>query len=454
MITTKAQAEKLLADYIPRGHEFKFPGEIGLERTKALLKHLGDPQNKIRVIHLAGTSGKGSTAVFIHEVLKGLGFRVGLSVSPVLIDNFERFQINGQWISENKFVEYFNAVFASVKQIENEHGRPTHFEILAALTYYIFYKEQVDFAVVETGLGGLLDGTNVVTNPSKVAVITQIGLDHTAILGNTLEEIAFQKAGIIHPGNLVVTARQSSSVISVIEKQVDRVGATLSILEPGSVRVQTVVPYPKFDFEFEGSTIPNIELSMLGTFQIQNAALAIATICGLAKREALELDLDKIRASLKRAFFAGRMQVVKSGDKQVIFDGAHNPQKMQELVKNLELYYPDKKHVFVIAQKQGKDYPEILRMITPLAQKIFVTHFNPQTEKQGFVVKSEEVQNIAKIFEEISYKNYEVVEDSLQAYEAALKENSERVVVTGSLYLLSELYPQLKDLVMYNPSRS
>lgn len=454
MITTKAQVYELLAEYIPRGQEFKFPGEVGLERTKALLKHLDDPQNNIKVIHIAGTSGKGSTAVFIHEVLKGLGFRVGLSVSPVLIDNFERFQINGEWISESKFVEYFATVFEAVKKIENEHSRPTHFEFLAALTYYIFYKEQLDFAVVETGLGGLLDGTNVVTNPDKIAVITQIGLDHTAILGNTLEEIAFQKAGIIHPGNMVVTARQDSSVISVIEKQVDRVGATLNILEPGSVHVESVVPYPKFDFEFEGYKFPNIELSMLGSFQIQNASLALATISILAKRDNFELVQEKVSASLKGAFFAGRMQVVRSGDKEVIFDGAHNPQKMQELVKNLELYYPGKKHVFVIAQKQGKDYPEILRVIIPIAKKIFVTHFSPQTEKQGFVVKSEEVENIAKIFEEIGYQNYQVVESSLDAFQQALKENSGRVVVTGSLYLLSELYPQLKDLVMYKPSRS
>ncbi len=454
MITTKNQAYEVLSSYIPRGHEFKFPGEIGFIRTKELTRELGDPQNKIKVIHLAGTSGKGSTAIFIHEALRGLGLRVGLSVSPVLYDNFERFQINGEWITESKFVHYFNQVFKAVKKIESKHGKPTHFEILAVLAYLIFAEEKVEYAVVETGLGGLLDGTNIVTNPDKIVVITQIGLDHTAILGNTLEEIAYQKAGIIHSGNLVVTARQDASVISTIENQVKRVGATLSILEPESVRAQAVVPRPRFDFEFEGYCVQDIELSMLGTFQIQNAALALATICVLAKRDNIELDQDKVRASLKSAFFAGRMQVVKVSDKEVIFDGAHNPQKMQEFVKNLELYYPGKKHVFVIAQKQGKDYPEILRMITPIAKKIIVTHFNPQTEKQGFVVKSEEVQNIAKIFEEIGYENYQVIEDSLQAYGQALVEVGECVVVTGSLYLLSELYPQIKDLVMYRPSLS
>lgn len=447
MITTKQQATAYLDKYIPKDRDFKFPGELGMERTAYLLKLLGDPQNKLRVIHIAGTSGKGSTSYLISIIMRSLGFKVGLCVSPILVDTRERFQINNQLIAEQ---EYFagldKIIFAVATLSQTKFGPPTYYEILVALTYYIFQKEQVDYAVIETGLGGLLDGTNVATRQDKLAVITQIGLDHTAILGKTLEKIAFQKAGIIHRGNTVLTIKQNPKVLRVIEKQAQAMQSKCYVIGPKNIRRSSLLPAPQFDFAFMDRLLKNITLQMRGSFQIQNCSLALATAVLLSQRDGFAIDESKVRLALAEAVFPGRMQQIMINGQTIIIDGAHNPQKMRMLAKNLKNYFPEQKFSFMIALKRGKDYKEILRLVVPLASRIIVTSFKDQTKNQGTNAASEDAIILAGIFGSLNFTKYVLAPSSRSALDLLLKENDTIPVITGSLYLLSEVYPILLKL--------
>jgi dihydrofolate synthase/folylpolyglutamate synthase len=379
--------------------------------------------------------------------LKSLGFKVGLSVSPVLLDVRERIQINNHNISEIDFCKYLNEIIPSIKQVSITHfGSPSYFEILSVLTYHAMYKLGVDYAVIETGLGGLLDGTNVVSSPSKVAVITQIGLDHTAILGKTLSKIAYQKAGIIKKRNTVITIAQTQRVIEVIKKESLKKGASLSIISKKNLSHVTLSPTPKFNFSYLGARITDIRLNMLGSFQVQNCSLALSAVTLLSQRDKFDLDDQLISKALKQAIFPGRMQQMLVQNQKLILDGAHNPQKMRMLTKNLSSYYPGQKFTFLLALKHGKDYIDILKQIVPVASKIYLTSFHDQTKSQGTTARSENTRTLAQIFRSLKYRDFVVYEDSHLALQDFLHDQKSIGVITGSLYLLSDLYPILKKL--------
>ena len=241
MIATFDQAQDYLFAHIPKSTGRKFPGEAGLERMRTLAEVLGNPQEKYQVIHIAGTSGKGSTAAMISTMLTSHGFKIGLQVSPHLLDIRERVQINNELLSKEKFVTYLNEIAPHVEKVSRgDCGQVTYFEILVALAYYAFWKEEVVYAVMETGMGGLYDGTNIIQNPEKLAVITRIGHDHTSILGKTLPEITQQKAGIIHQGNMVITVDQPESMLNVIKKAVEKQHSLLKIIRKKDFSVISV----------------------------------------------------------------------------------------------------------------------------------------------------------------------------------------------------------------------
>ena len=212
-ITTYKQAINYLHSHIPGDAKQVFSGDKGLDRVRHLLKLLGNPQEKIKIIHIAGTSGKGSTAYILSNLIRSQNFKVGLTVSPHLLDIRERIQINNTLIDKKIFTKNLNDIAEKVKEIDTKkYGQLTYFELLTVLAFYTFYKEEVDYAVVETGLGGLLDATNVVTSENKICVITKIGFDHTHILGKRLTDIALQKAGIIQKNNTVVVTWQRKEI--------------------------------------------------------------------------------------------------------------------------------------------------------------------------------------------------------------------------------------------------
>jgi len=441
------QAQEFLYSYIPKTVSYTYSADWGLSRTKYLLELVGNPQNKVRVIHIAGTSGKGSTAYLTSLLLKSLGQKTGLALSPHLIDIRERFQINSQLISRQKFVSYLSQIISAIKRCEeSQFGKPTYFELVTILAFYIFYQEKVDFAVIETGLGGLYDATNSIDNPEKTAVITKIGLDHTSILGKTITEIAFQKAGIIHKKNRVFSIEQERDAKKIIEKVCEQKNSTLSWIEKdtnfSNIKVSSQKTTFSLAFNLEGCIVnlENLELGMLGEYQAQNASLSLVVIYYLSQKYNFEFNEQKVRNALRKAKFLGRFEVIHKSGKLIIVDGAHNPQKMASFLDSVAKIFPGRKFNFLVAFKNDKDYTKILELIKPFARKIFITTFF--IDNMDLIRFSQDPQELVKSLRKLGVREFEVISNNQLALEKSLREDNGLIVV-GSLYLLADIYPSL-----------
>ena len=431
--TSFPQAEKFL---IARRARY-FPGPLGLKRAQLFLKLLGNPQEKIKVIHIAGTSGKGSTAYLTSKILADLGFKTGLTLSPHLQDIRERLQINNRLISRQKFVHNLNQLFPSVKKMEKSPwGLPTYFEILTALAFYTFNKEKVDYAVIETGFGGRYDATNVIKNPQKIAVFTRIGLDHTHILGKTLTGIARQKAAIIQANNTVVALKQSNSINLTLEKAAHAKNAPLHFIQAGKhfKNIKATQEKTVFDFSFRSLKLTRIELGLLGAHQAENTSLALAALSLLSDRDGFPINRPLLRKTLKGAKFPGRLEIIKSPQRPIIIDGAHNPQKITALIKSLRQLFPRQKFIFLIALKKTKDIALCLSPLLPWAEKIFITDFPGPAHKPILIQKTLRRMNFPST--QIVHRLQEVINQN----------NRKPLVITGSLYLLSYYWPKIKEL--------
>lgn len=443
-IKSIAEAENYLYQFFPRSFSEKFQGDWGLARVKYFLGLLGSPQNNLKVIHIAGTSGKGSTSLLLSHLLQAHGFKVGLHLSPPLLDIRERFEINNKFISEETFCNYFNLLIPFIDRMDEvPYGKPTFFEILISLAYYIFEKEQVDYSVVETAMGGMLDATNAATARDKFAVITKIGFDHTQILGNTLSEIAYQKAMIMMPGNIALSTWQKKDAEAVIRDVAEKQGARIKFLDKKTFKDIRLFPDKTlFNFQFGVQQFNNLELSLAGSFQAENASVALVALIILSKRDKFDILAKNIRSALQNVQFPGRMEVLSIHDKTVIIDGAHNPQKMDAFMKSLTTIFPNKKFHVLLAFKKEKDYSEMLTKIIPYASNITITTFS---KKGDLLISSENAQKIATILEGFNFKNYEIVSDSTHALKRVVLSDEKFIVITGSLYLLSEIYPALQS---------
>lgn len=320
-----------------------------------ILKILGNPQNQIPAIHIAGTSGKGSTAYYATSLLNRAGYTTGTLVSPHIASVAERSLINGQPLHEQEYLHYFQA-FANLYVVHNLHL--SYFEFLTIFSFWLFKKIDVNYIIIEVGIGGRLDTTNVISRSPTVRVITDIGLDHTELLGNTLTEITQEKAGIIHQNDLVVMNRQTPDVEVVVQQQTDAQHAQLSITSP-------------INSEF---------LKILPDFQQRNWTLAYRAV---EKRLALDkkppLPKEVLEKSVHIAI-PGRLEKRNVDGVNIIFDVAHNPQKIRALIDSLRKLYPDKKPIFVVAFGQNKhsSLAESLAIIDNLAQ---LTYAAPITAK-------------------------------------------------------------------------
>ncbi len=432
MAASKSRKWDELLDYlnsfIPDKTSLKFSGIKGIYRTKYLLQLLGNPQEKLRVVHVAGTSGKGSTCYLINILLKAHGFKVGFQISSHLVDIRERFQINNELIAQEKFIQSFRDIIPAIEKTkETKWGKLTYFEILVAFTYYYFRQEKVDFCIMETGLGGLYDGTNVIDNPDKLAVITRIGLDHQWILGNSLAIIASQKAGIIKKGNDVITIKQKKTVMEVFEQACKKQGVKLHVVQINH----------------------NLRLNLRGEYQKENASLALAATYLLSKKYHFPYNKTAVDQALSSAWFPGRFEVRKTKYREVIIDGAHNPQKMKAFISSLVKVYPDQKFDFLISFSRSKDQIPTLRgmlkYIVPVSEKIYVTGF--VLTGQDLLHQSVDTGKIVKIIEQLGFKNYKIVANNAKLFDL-LQESQKPLVVTGSLYFIGSIYEELKHVIM------
>ncbi len=408
------EVETILSKYIPKVNKYTGDG-YSLERMWPLLKAVGNPQEQLNAIHIAGTSGKTSTAYYISALLKSTGAKVGLTVSPHVDSIKERVQINNKFLSDEQFYNEFVVFMNLVKKAETT---PSYFELLIVFIYWEFVRQKVDYAVIETGLGGLLDGTNVITKKNKVCVITDIGFDHIGVLGNTLKEIARQKAGVIQSENVVFIYNQSKQVMEQVNARVLQKNAILNSLNYDELL-------------FNNSS----KIETLPAFQKRNWLLSNSVFEYLLKRDNLGIAS---RMSPSEVVIPGRMEVVSLPDGSIlIMDGAHNEQKMETFINSFKELYPNKKAFVMMALKRDKDYPKILKLVSQIADKFVFTTFNTYQDTPAISIAPKELS------EELLRYNIKSTEsvDNHKALNQLLGSSNDIKLVIGSFYLLGQVRP-------------
>ena len=346
-----------------------FGSKPGLARTEALLEGLGRPQDGLKFVHIAGTNGKGSCAAMLASVLKAAGYRTGLYTSPYLFRFNERMQVNGRPIDDAPLAALVTKLRPLAEAMEDH---PTEFEIITAAALRWFADERCDIVVLEVGLGGRLDATNVIAAP-EAAVLMNIGLDHTQVLGDTLEQIAAEKAGILKPGCAAVAYQQQESVLEVFRQRAREVGATLTVADFSQLR-------PEFDslegqsFSYRG--VP-YALSLLGGHQLRNAAVVLETV-EVLRRRGWRLDQTDVEHGLYATSWPARFELV-SEEPPFVVDGGHNPQCAETVRDNLLHYFPDSRRVLLVGVLADKDWPALFEILDEAADEwVCVT---PESER-------------------------------------------------------------------------
>lgn len=352
-------------DYI---HRVQWRGQKpGLSRTRTLLAALGNPQAQLRFVHIAGTNGKGSTAACTASILRAAGYRVGLYTSPYLNRFNERIQVDGEPISDGDLEREVDALRPFADAMEDA---PTEFELITALGFQYFLHRRCDIVVLEVGLGGELDSTNVIAAP-ECAVITALGLDHMRELGPTLADIAKAKAGIIKTGTTVVSYGGAPEADAVISAKCAGAGCPLIPVPFDRLTVRSLgLDGTVFDFDgLEGLSLP-----LLGSYQPGNAAVAITAARVLAGK-GWRITEDAIRSGIAAVSWPGRFELL-SRDPLLILDGSHNPHGMRATAESLRAVFPGKKLVFLLSVMADKDYDGMLALLAPLAERFFTVRAN------------------------------------------------------------------------------
>lgn len=338
----------------------------GLTNMRNLMEELGNIQEKLAVIHVAGTNGKGSVCAMLEQILRMSGCRVGRYSSPAVFCEEERYQINGVYINKEAYRALLSEIAEACGRLTGRGlPHPTLFEIETALAFLWFYREDCQVVILETGMGGALDATNIIKKP-LLSVITSISMDHMAFLGSTLSEIAAQKAGIIKEGCPVVTARQEPEVYEVLRAVCREKHADLVLAETGAVQnLRYKDGYLVFDWE----EFPNLKLSLLGAYQPENAVCAIQAIHRL-NGSGFAIGDDTIRAALRNTVWPGRFEVIGRSP-LVVIDGAHNEDAAKKLLETLKLGFTNRKIIYIIGVFKDKEHEKMLSVMLPLAEKVY-----------------------------------------------------------------------------------
>ncbi|HET6894653.1 MAG TPA: Mur ligase family protein [Candidatus Baltobacteraceae bacterium] len=417
-----------------------------LDRMRMFLHELGDPQERYPTLHVGGTSGKGSTSTMLASVLTAAGKRTGLHTKPHLRSMTERARIDGIPVSEERFASILEDMLPAIDRVARDHARPSYYETLLALAFSYFAQERVDVAVIEVGVGGKLDGTNVLRRP-RVSVITNVGLDHTDILGDTLEEIAADKAGIARAGVPLVSAVDHSGARAVIEAHCRETGAPfIPVLDVTAIEPRASAPFMQ---EFALTTpvqTYDIALPVLGTFQRRNAATAVLAL------EQLDRDLRPTAAEIERGLarfnLAGRMEYFPAHP-AVVFDVAHNPDKALHLVRSLNDAFAGRRFTCIIAVGESKDAHEIMHAFTELPATYIFTSFDTQGRT---ATKPQRLMTIA----ETLGMSGRAIADPVEALGIARRNAAadDIVVVTGSTFVVAQLREWwMENVVATEPAR-
>jgi dihydrofolate synthase/folylpolyglutamate synthase len=430
----------------------------GLDNITELLRRLGNPQETLRCLHIAGTNGKGSVFAFVQTTLTQCGYKVGRYVSPTLFEYLERFQlsVDGElcYMPEERFTEILNKAASAVSDMEADGLKsPTAFEIETAVAYLYFAEEKVDFALIECGMGGRLDATNVLSHP-YLSVITSISPDHMQFLGDTLEKIAYEKSGIIKENGVCISAPQESCVETVLRDVCSEKNAEFIIVDDAEIKCKKMdADGTSFTYKSEG-----YNLSMIGEYQLVNAALAVEVLEYIKSREEGTADsygilnceegapcalTEKIiKSGLAATVWPGRF-TIKSRKPLVIVDGAHNEAAWRMLAETLEKYFTDRKFVFITGVLKDKEYEKMADILAPLMKyAIAITPDNPRGLKKEILQKLLADRGVG----------CETADDSESAYQKAygwIQTNGDEdtgIVVCGSLSFLSGYLEPMGDI--------
>lgn len=403
---------------------------LGLDSMRELCSRLGNPQDELRFVHIAGTNGKGSVLAYVSTILKEAGYRVGRYLSPTITDYRERFQIDGRFITQSGLCKYLEQVKEAAEAMAAEgKPHPTPFEVETAVAFLYFLDKKCDIVVLETGLGGALDATNVVKT-TVVAVFASISMDHMAILGDTLEKIALVKAGIMKDRCYVVTARQDPAVAKILKQAALLRKCKLYTADAERAK-QVYYGVTKQRFTYAG--YKNLEISMLGKFQIENAVVAVETIQVLAKA-GFPVKEEALRRGLLLTSWPGRFSVI--GKKPLfIADGAHNEDASRRLAESLQFYFAEKKMIFILGMLKDKEYEKVINNTCNMAEHI-ITVTPPIRERA--MSAYELAQAVRECNGNVTVAD-SVPEAVEIAYLLASREKDAVIVAFGSLSYLGEL---------------
>lgn len=400
---------------------------FGLETMNALLEQLDNPQDRLKFIHIAGTNGKGSVLAYLSTILKEAGYRVGRYISPTLFSYRERIQVNGEYISREDFARLMTRVAAAIEEMKRQ-GKPlpTAFEAETAVSFLYFCEQSCEIVTLEAGLGGRMDATNVIKT-TVLSVLASISMDHMAVLGNTLSEIAWNKAGILKAGIPAVSAHQEEEAAEQIRNAASGLGCELHFADPHAV---DGICYGIEEQTFSYRGFDTLKIHLAGRHQIGNAALAVEAVLALQKA-GWQISEAALRAGLEKTVWKGRFSVI-AHKPYVVLDGAHNPDAARVLRSSVEEYFHDRKKYYIFGVFSDKDYDKIIDITADLAEHIVTV----QTPGSARALPAE------KLAEAVRRKNPSV-ESASSIWDAAricrqLAGEEDVILVFGSLSFLAE----------------
>ena len=393
----------------------------GLDSIQQALKQLNNPEKSLQIVHLAGTNGKGSTLSFIDSISEAHGLTVGKFMSPCILDVHDQIQVNGVPIAEWELDCIFELFARS-----GLSGMLTDFELLTCVAFVHFKRKNVDLALIETGMGGLYDSTNVVK--PVVSIITSIALEHTNFLGETIEQIATHKAGIIKEGRPVIVGQLPNVALDVVRQTAHALKAPIYVYNEhftitGDASDET------YRHNIEQVELTQLQRGLIGDHQRVNAAMSITAFLEVAKVLKIKVDAQSIKKAIKTTTVPGRFEEVLPN---VYFDGAHNPASVYALIQTIQTYYPDKQVEIILGMLKDKDVKEVLRFIEPVASKM-----------QFIDIQNDRALSAKQFYDLSDHPNKEIVQDTLEVIFAPVQVNTIRIV-TGSLYLLADLRAKIK----------
>ena len=418
---TENEAISYLARAAKRG------SRLGLERISELCRLLGEPQNTVPAVHIAGTNGKGSCGAMLSSILTAAGYRTGWFSSPAITGITDYFRIDGECISGDGFASVMGDI---VPVCESMDDKPTEFEVLTAAAFELFRREKCDIMIIECGMGGDTDSTNVIASP-VLSVITNIRLDHSGFLGDTVEEIAVHKAGIIKPGVPVVFSGSDEAAADTVEKRAEECGSEL-IIPSADALVSRAPEISGIELRWlSGGSAVDIHIPLLGAYQRENALISLTAV-EMLRKKGFDIPDSAVVSGLASVRWHGRFELLRT-DPVVLYDGAHNPDGMKMAAATLKSLFPGQRVAVVMGVMADKEYSLYTDILSGLAEKVFtVTPDNP---------RSLDCRELAEVFRNagINAQAYPVLSEGVRAAVGFAKESSCPLAILGTLYMYGEV---------------